>query len=212
MTLYIDDIPWETAAFHRCAEWDSQLLPGDMATLLATKTIAVCPRGKHDLSLCDGFERQWRQEAGRVLTSITQAEGVCLLWAAGPMEAENLLRVFPHIVGHGETRTRYHVPSVTCDSLIGYCSSWVAFEFCRPSFDDLMSDEDVDLEFTRLYGLVLSEGQLVQVLTRPFWSIGLRWVLENNALAIASHRHFEGLDVAGQRDLVERAVSQVELL
>jgi hypothetical protein len=108
-----------------------------------------------------------------------------------------------------DASNRYHIETLTSLDLAGYYSCWISFEFCKGSFAGLMKDEHIDLEFTTSCALVVEDELVESIITQRFNEIGITWVLEHDAVAVAPFRHFEGCCVLGMRSTVDEAIERV---
>ena len=207
--LYVDDCELRNSAFPQAASWQEEYARTLYKSSLLTKTVTVAPRGKHSAEACETYERQWREVAPELLRLLKGEEQVAFVWAKGPMESGGLPDLMPYIVGTNPWGDRYHVQAVTFTDRNAYTESWVSFEFCRESYERLMHDEWVDLEFVRQCVLFFDETAVEDTVSRWFGDLGLAWVCEHEALALAYHRHFEGCDVVGARARIEEAMEMV---
>lgn len=205
--LHIIKEPYYQTTFPQVGCWDITKLPTSLAERIVTSSIAVPPPGKHDVSLCESYERSWRLQASKVITHLTGSECVCLMWATGPILWDGLPRVLNHSL---DQEMRYHIESETSDSDVGYLTSWFSFEYREKYFTSLMEDEEADLEYTRLQALILEQGIVGDVLTKPFQDIGLVWIMKHGVIGLSSFSHFEGIYIVGDNSVVQEAVSRVQ--
>lgn len=207
MPVYFVAVGYESTTFPQAGAWDRGGLCPEKRSELSVVSIGV-PPGKHDVDMCPVYEEEWRRRAPSVLSSLNPGGRVSFVWAEGPMDAKGLLEIFPYMAGAG--LPRYHVESVTHILRDSYAYSWVSFEYSREGFESLMRNTEVDLEYTRLRLLWFDERWVSRLVPKPFESIGLAWILDNDALALSFHRHFEGCYVLGRRDTVEGALRRVQ--
>lgn len=175
---------------------------------LAMARVSVPGPGKHHVRECAEYEKRWRHHIPDVISRLCMKSRVCIVWATGPMEWNNLARVYAHILGP-RTDNRYHVESITCMDRDGFVYGWLSFEYSRDTFLGLLADL-VNLEYTRLEFLIVEDGERVsELMCRPYWTISLKRLLENDELALLPFSHFEGMHIVGKRKMVDEAIERV---
>jgi hypothetical protein len=206
MVLHVGPVDYANTTFPQSGSWDlATLAPGERS-LFDVRSIAAAP-GKHEVAMCAGYEAEWRRAAPSVISALNDAPRACFVWAEGPMDSNQLPYVFRYMAGINTPR--YHVEGVTHVEKGSYVHSWLCFEYARDSFELMMADEETNLEYTRLYMLWFDERWVSQLVPTPFQSIGLPWLLANDAMALSFHRHFEGCYILGTRGRIENAVRRV---
>jgi len=203
MFLHLYDIELEHTTFPQTTGWVESNLSEAERQQFRVINITACPPGKHEVSACPGYERQWKEAVLDVLKSIRPPGAAALMWAHGPMEEDGLPQVFPYLVDDTRNANRYHINGITFLDRSGYRHSWLSFEFSRGAFKRMLQNDALDLEYTRLYILFLGDDHVADVIRKPFPGISLSWIIQNNAVAVCFHRHFEGCYVLGRRDVVE---------
>lgn len=185
------------------------LSPHLQDTLIAWS--ATCaPPGKHDVSLCPSIEAEWREVCPAIVAALIPPDRSCVLWAFGPMEPMALPRVFPHMLFEAADTDLFHIAPVTVKDEAVEMHSWISFRFHAELFRRLLADQSVDLELTRLAGVVAETVALRSVIDTPVWKLDLTWLLENEAILFGFHRHFEGCYVLGARGQVDAAINAIQ--
>jgi hypothetical protein len=193
--LHISKLEYPESPFPKYGPlWDETALP--TSRVPQAIELATPPSGKHDLTLCESFEREWRNLFPPVLSLLCGERMNCLIWAYGPLEQGGLLRTLCHVL---DDDVSYHLDSVTHIGA-GYSTSWCSFEYREALMRSLMSDQMADLEYTTLAGIIMRKELTPSLLTRPFHSIGIRWVLDNHAIAFTTYSHFECMYIANYPD------------
>lgn len=164
--------------------------------------------------ILNGYEEEWRKIVPDVVdSSLNKAEDddkVCFIWAEGPMESCELPEVFPYIMSRKGGHDRYHIEGVTFTDKVGYCHSWISFEYHKESFIELMKCNRVDLEYTRLYVLIFDEQHVDAVIRKkPPRCIDLEWVVNNRAIAMSFYSHFEGCYIVGERPIINSVMRRI---
>jgi hypothetical protein len=143
-----------------------------------------------------------------VIKLLTGESKVCFIWAEGDIDSPGLFRVFPYING----KERYYIPQLTRTTKATSANlhyGWVSFEFDEPMFLEMMQDEYLDLEYNRIFVIILEEPLVEKVISTRFEEIGLEWLLKHGAMALSPFRHFEGYYLVGDCDIVGTAVERV---
>lgn len=209
MRLYIREVDYGETTFPQEDPWGLCVLSEALRGEVVVQNISSAPAGKHSLDECAIYEERWREQSPEVISLLRGKARVCLVWAMGPMDWNGLVHIFPYMIGCENDVPRYHVESVTFLDDTGYRSSWVAFEFYKRSFTAMIRDDALDLEIVRLFALIIPEGFVQELITRSFHSVGLGWIVEHDAIALAPHRHFEGYYALGRRDRLGKALEQL---
>jgi len=76
----------------------------------------------------------------------------------------------------------------------------------------MMKNDELELEWVRLSMLFVPEELVASVLGRPYGEIGLRWVVENHALALTCHRHFEGCYLFGSQEVIDQSIKRIQAI
>ncbi len=210
MQFYTSTVSYAQTTFPKNKAWDPDVLPASLQTDVCFASIAVVPEGKHDVTACAGFEAQWRRVVPGVLSSLEAPELACFVWAVGPLLDDGLIRVFPHIVSIGNDIARYSIEGVDFLEESGYRYGRVVFEYRRDAYEELMADDGIDLEYTKLYVMFFPEACVAEAISKSFDEIGIRWIVEHNCLALAPFRHFEGYYLVGRTRTVDAALRRVE--
>jgi hypothetical protein len=147
-----------------------------------------------------------------VVSALKGEERACLVWVYGPIESDGLLLVMPYVDYWIDRGTAYHFEGFTMDRGRGYCSSWLTFEFDPEVFAAMMKDDRLYLEVLPISMVFCEDAKVEELLEKPFWKVGVQWVLEHNALALASPVHFEGCYLFGREDTVNEATKRVRTL
>ena len=209
MRLYMDDCDLKRGAFPEVSSWRTEDARTLQAAALAAKTVTVAPAGKHSLEACETYERQWREIVPELVAVLKGAQRVAVIWARGPMQSNGLPHLMPYIVGTNPWGDRYHVQAVTFTERHAFTDSWVSFEFCRESYERLMQDDWVDFETVRQYALFFDERAFADTLPQWFGDLGLQWVRQHDAIALAHHRHFEGCDIIAGQEGMSRVLKRI---
>jgi hypothetical protein len=200
MALYIRSIDWPKTTFPQSGKWDFRQLADADASNLLIQEISCAPAGKHSLDECPEYEREWREVAPAVIDALLHTAGAAVVRASGPFECDGLVRLLKYVGDWHDQGVPYHIAPVTSHGGRGYQTSWVAFGYNASNFARVVQDKSLDFESIAL-SVMISTGMVRETdMNLPISELGLKWALENKALAVASSRHFEGCYVLGHTD------------
>ena len=210
LQLYIRDRAFHDTTFPDVESWDiSRLVEGQR---FGVRYISAAPPGGHSLSDCERYEAIWRANVTAVVSALKGEERACLVWVYGPIESDGLLLVMQYVDYWIDRKTSYHFEGFTKHRGPGYYSTWLTFEFDPEVFATMMKDDRLYLELLPISMMFCDDAQVEGLLERPFYKVGVQWILEHNALALSSPRHFEGCYIFGLQDTVDEAIERVRPL
>jgi hypothetical protein len=203
MALYLEDSLAGIDVLLRDSGW-SHPIGAEAASRIGAFEVSAAPPGRHALDECAGIEAEWRRHYPALVRALVAPGECCLLLASGPIEEHCLPDLLPVIGWTAEVQGMYHIEGVTFAEPNGYTSSHIAFEFdegvCRR-----MLATGVDLEWTRLSGLIASRAATRDALARRIWELPAEWLIQERALVLIPSSHFEGFAVVGERSRIELA-------
>lgn len=209
MQLHIRSVPYSETTFPEGDAW--AITPQCAPEEVDIQEVSTAP-GEHSLEDCLVYEGQWRERVTSVITALKGEERTCLVWAYGPLESDGVLLIMRYVDYWIDKGTRYHFQGVTYPGGRGYCSTWVTFEFDSETFEVMMRNESLELEYNRLSMILCAHELIGEMLEKPFQKIGVRWILEHDAIALSFISHFEGCYVFGRKATVTRALDRVRSL
>jgi len=213
MPLYIGRVLLSEVRMPYGQDWDPARLPVSATSQVLAYEISSAPEGKHDLGLCAEYESVWRRNAPIIVDLLKGDDRSAFVWASGPLVSDGVLVVLRYVDEWNDSGARYHVEGLTSwDGIPGYCTGSVTFEFRKDTFERMMADESLDTEEVYLPMLLVPHKLTSHLRGRPLEAFGLRWLLDNDALALLPMVHFEGYVVLGSADTVTHAVRQISHL
>jgi len=156
------------------------------------------------------MEKEWRELLPRIVEAVTASEHDVGIWADGPLESGMLLNVYPYIDCVERGGNVFHIEGITATDSSTEHRSWLSFIYCESSFVEMMKDEDLNLEYTRLYMLFAPLPLVVEALNKRIFTISLKWLLEHKAILMSFKRHFVGGYLVGHSNVIAEAEHRLD--
>jgi hypothetical protein len=169
--------------------------------------IAACPPGKHDVSLCEEYERIWRRWYLPLLTALVEPTQHCMCFASGPMYGGGLPAFINDVI---DADTQYTIERVSCLEPGGYVYGHMRLLLGADALSRAIGDERLDLELVRLRAVVVAKERTQSVLEMSIRQLTKDFVLRSCEFGIAPFPHFEGMTVFGLPDNVARVTSLLQ--